>query len=160
MSGLKKQVYGYNQAGELIHEFKSTADAERSLGLYTGSVSEYITKHKRPYKGVLWGYEKRNGTDLKKVPQPSQSFNYMNENELKQKHDQFTILMNEVKKIPEGRFIEESQILRKAGLWGKPGYRSTSDRPEFKQFRGKADGTVYFGHEKSIQKLKMEGVLS
>jgi hypothetical protein len=67
--------------------------------------------------------------------------------------------MNEIKQIQKGKFIEESQLLRKAGLWGKSGYRATVSRSEFNEYRGKADGTVYFGHPDRIQFLKSQGVL-
>lgn len=160
--GLKKPVYGYNSGGELVYQFDSAAEAERSLNYYQGAITEYISKHDGKYKGITWTLSKKESAPIfiNRKPEPQQSFVYMSETELRKKHDLYTILMNEVKQIPDGKFIEESQLLRKAGLWGKPGYRSTSDRPEFKPYKGKADKTIYFGSQKSIEKLKMEGVLS
>lgn len=166
----KKKVYGYDKNLALIHEFETATEAEAALGLYTGAVYESAVRFKRPFKGIQWSYKPIEtltvrDAEIKNEPNPKQHTSvknpiYMTESELKTKHDQYTILMNAIRQIPDGMFIEESKLLKNAGLWGKPGYRSTTDRPEFRDYKGKADGVVYFGSEKSVKKLKMEGVLS
>ena len=84
----------------------------------------------------------------------------ISETDLRRKHDMFYIILAFVKKIQIGKFIEESQMLKEVGLYGKPRYRDAISRVELKDYKGKVDGTTYYGHSESIQKLKNEGVLS
>lgn len=83
----------------------------------------------------------------------------ISENELRQKHDMFFIIFTHVKQIPIGKYIEESQLLKELGLYGKARYRDAISRSELKDYKGKVDGTVYYGSVESISKLKSEGVL-
>jgi hypothetical protein len=77
---------------------------------------------------------------------------------LRQKHDMFFIIQNRLKQIPKGFYMEESQLLKDLGLYGKPRYKDALARVE-KDYRGKVDGSIYYGHPESIRKLKNEGVL-
>lgn len=83
----------------------------------------------------------------------------LSEADLRKKHDKYFIVMSFLKDIPDGRFIDESTMLRQLSLYGKPGYREAISRPELKDFRGKVDGVIYYGSANSIKKLKQEGVL-
>jgi hypothetical protein len=85
--------------------------------------------------------------------------NIITENELREKHDMFFRIQAFVKKIPDGRFIDESSLLRELSLIGKPRYRDALSRPELKDFKGRVDGVYYYGSHNSIKKLKSEGVL-
>jgi hypothetical protein len=82
------------------------------------------------------------------------------ESELRQKHDMFFNIFKRVKEISRGLFIEENQLLKELGYQGKPRYKDAIARDELKIYRGKVDGTIYYGHPDSIDKLKKEGVLS
>jgi hypothetical protein len=83
----------------------------------------------------------------------------MSEEQLRQKHDMFFMVFTYVKAIPPTKFVEEGQLLRELGLVGKPRYRDAITRPELREYKGKVDGTVYYGSIESIKKLKSEGVL-
>jgi ribosomal protein L37E len=83
----------------------------------------------------------------------------LSEEQLRQKHDMFFMVFSYVKKIPTGKYVEESQMLRELSIIGKPRYRDSISRPELKEYRGKVDGTIYYGELQSIKKLKNEGVL-
>lgn len=83
----------------------------------------------------------------------------VSESQLREKHDKFFIIMNFLRAIPEGNFIDEGQLLKEVKLLGKPGYRDALAREEIKPYKGKVDGTTYYGAIKSINKLKTEGVL-
>jgi hypothetical protein len=83
----------------------------------------------------------------------------LTEADLRNKHDMYFIIHRHVQKIPVGKFLEENQMLKDLGFYGKPRSKDAVSRPELKQYRGKVDGTVYFGHPESIRKLKQEGVL-
>ena len=85
---------------------------------------------------------------------------YITEDQIRQRHDMFYKLKKALESINAGEFIEEQKVLKQLGMWGKPGYRSAVEANEIKAYRGKADGTVYYGHPERIQALKEEGVLS
>ena len=83
----------------------------------------------------------------------------ISEDELRCKHDMFFIILSYVKNISGGSFIEETKMLKELTLYGKPRYRDAISRAELKAYKGKVDGTVYYGHPDSIHKLKSEGIL-
>jgi hypothetical protein len=82
------------------------------------------------------------------------------EQELRQKHDMFFNILKRVKEISKGWFIEENKLLKELSYQGKPRYKDALAKEELKPYRGKVDGTTYYGHPDSIAKLKQEGVLS
>ena len=82
----------------------------------------------------------------------------LSEAQLRERHDMFFIIMTYLQKIQKGMFIEESQMLKDLGLYGKARYREALSRLE-KEYRGKVDGTIYYSNPESISKLKSEGVL-
>lgn len=98
-------------------------------------------------------------TEGSQLPKPSLPTGVVSEAQLRKKHDKFFIIMTFLNGIPEGNFIEEAQMLKELKLLGKPGYREVLTREEIKPYKGKVDGTVYYGSTKSINKLKTEGVL-
>lgn len=49
-----RRVYQYSLEGELIKEFPSTMEIERTLGIYHCLISRAIAE-KKPLKGYLWG---------------------------------------------------------------------------------------------------------
>jgi hypothetical protein len=175
MKGTK--VYVYKETGEFFDEFDSFRQAEETLGLYRNLIYEYLRGlRKYPVKGFVFSKHKAEifpGEILKKrevvkpknnqkiiIPETNGNIQFLSEADLRKKHDMFFILKSELNILQKGQFIEETKLIRKIGLWGKPGFRTVIDAPEVKLYKGKADGVIYFGHPESINKLKNEGVLS
>lgn len=155
------------ETGKYVRPFKSYGELEQELGLYRGYVYEFLKgKNKRAkvlistqkydtYPGVTSVPEVRK-EEPKQAPQ---SDLLLSETDLRQKHDMFYKVLSFVKEIPGGMFVEESKMLRQLGILGKPRYRDIISREELKEFRGKVDGTIYYGSPASIKKLKSEAVL-
>lgn len=161
-----KSIYMYdNITGELVREFKSQTDAERSLGLYRGAVGDALKGKNNKHK-LLFSREKYDKFALntdginteKKQASASIQLSTLSEKDLREKHDMYYIIQSFISKIPEGEYIEETSMLRHLSLWGKPRYREALARIE-KDNKGKVDGTTYYGSITSIRKLKQEGVL-
>lgn len=55
-----KKVYQYTIDGELVNEWKSTMDVQRTLGYKNSCISSCCrkTKYNHTYKGFVWSYEK------------------------------------------------------------------------------------------------------
>lgn len=172
--GKPQTIHYYDPTtGKYVKSYDSFADLEREQGWYRGAVSE-ILKGKNNKKKPLVSLEKYDinpffaGTEhgpepeiipaWKPVPLKG-SDGMLSEAELRKKHDMFYQILSFVKGLPEGKYVEETSMLRQLTLFGKPRYREALSREDLKQFKGKVDGTVYYGNPNSIQKLKREGVL-
>jgi ssDNA-binding Zn-finger/Zn-ribbon topoisomerase 1 len=81
------------------------------------------------------------------------------ESDLREKHDMMFRLKKFLQALPRGEFIEEVELLKELCMFRKPGYKQAVEHPDIKPHRGKADGTIYYGHPDSIRTLKQEGVL-
>jgi hypothetical protein len=163
-----KEIHQYDsETGAYIKSFPSQNVAEKELHMYRGAIAD-ILKRKITRPGMkLFSKVKYDvypeftpsnfvtSTPAAKIPAGTT----ITEQQLREKHDMFFQIMTYVQRIPCGRFIEEGQMLRELAIAGKPHYKDCLGRPELKNFRGKVDGTVYYGPEDSIKKLKGEGVL-
>lgn len=80
------------------------------------------------------------------------------EAEIREKYDKKYIVQKHAKMIKEGEFYDEDSFIRFCSLNPRvPGFRKALDSPEFKIYKGKADGDVYWGHPSSVEKLKNDG---
>lgn len=61
--------------------------------------------------------------------------------------------------IPLKTFFVESDVIINAGLKGMA-YRGILDGNDFKDYKGKAGGKVYWGHPESIKEMKEKAVLT
>lgn len=167
--GKPQTIHYYDPTtGKYVKSYDSFADLEREQGLYRGAVSE-ILKGKCKKRERLVSLEKHDVHPLyfhktepvTVEPTPPKIINegLLSEAELRKKHDMFYQILSFVKGLPEGKYVEETSMLRQLTLFGKPRYREALSREDLKQFKGKVDGTVYYGNPNSIQKLKREGVL-
>jgi len=167
-----KEVYLYDpQTKKLIREFESQRDAEKEFGLYRGAVSDCIRRgmNRNKYlfsniKSDFYPDRPKRIFNIKEIlsKEPSlvgEPINALSEEDLRKKHDKYFIVLSFLKEVPDGKYIDESSMLRQLSLYGKPGYREAISRPELKDFKGKVDGVVYYGSMNSIKKLKQEGVL-
>lgn len=97
------------------------------------------------------------------VPETEQSaiqdFTFVDEVQLMEKHNFFYIFESFLKSIPKGKFARETDVLRHLNMSGKPGYRQVVEHPDYKVYRGTADGIVYYGHPESIEKMKQKTTL-
>ena len=163
-------IYMYDpKTGKYKDKAESYRELEEKYGLYKGAVSDGLRRpvnairarrllvSKQKYD-VHPAYLDNGNVEPEQIktliPQGT-----LTEEQLRKKHDMFFIVFEYVKNIPEGKFVEESQMLREVGLLGKPRYRDAISRHELKEFKGKVDGTIYYGNQESIKKLKLEGVL-
>ncbi|GEM_PF-5501187 len=159
------EIYLYDpQTKKLLKEFTSQRLAERELGLYRGAISDYLRKGINRSKYLFCRtkadyYPESNASVEVIENQEITLINTLSEDELRQKHDMFFIILSFVKNIPEGRYVDEATMLRQLSLIGKPRYREALARIELKDHRGKVDGVIYYGSMNSIKKLKQEGVL-
>ena len=155
------QIHFYNKEdGTFLKSFPSQTSAEKEFNLYRGAIADMlrrkgtgkmlVSKEKHDIHPLFATSEsqKRKGPDK-----------LLSEIELRQKHDMFFMVHSFVKDIPEGKFIEESIMLKQLEILGKARYRDAISRPELKDYKGRVDGTTYYGSPDSIKKLKSEGVL-
>ena len=166
------EIYLYDrQTGKYIKPIPSMRSLEREYGLYRGAVQDILNGHGGIGKKFLVSREKHDFHPLffsKKDDAPtvistdeplSPGEVLLSENELRHKHDMFFKVISFVKGIPDGKYIEETAMLRQLGMIGKPRYKDAITRPELKDYKGKVDGVTYYGTQSSIVKLKQEGVL-
>ncbi len=91
--------------------------------------------------------------------------NYITEAELRQKYDIRAIVMHALGSIPEKDkygervFYPDAEFVRQFGLQGRTGYRSVLEDSPSAPYRGRAQGRTIWGHPRSIQLMKDEGVL-
>lgn len=170
--GKPREIHLYDSAtGEYVTTYRSQRELERENGMYRGAISDMLTG-KTKLKLLIStekydfhpSFEATNQKPPQEIPQEAkpvkiQDNGLMSEAELRKKHDMFYMIFSFVKGIPEGKFVEETNMLRQLTLLGKPRYRDALSRAELKQFKGKVDGVTYYGASGSIQKLKSEGVL-
>lgn len=178
-----KSIYVYDiRTGELKQTFCSGRDMEKQFELYRGASLKIQKTHQGKFEDWIISKEKYDLFPLNtlsekilpyvrlKKPLPPAFVsppmekeqvpgNVLSEDQLRQKHDMFFIVRSYIDKLPVGQFIEEAQMLRELGLYGKPRYRDAITRTELRDNKGKVDGTTYYGHIDSIRKLKQEGVL-
>ncbi len=81
----------------------------------------------------------------------------LSERQLRELYDIRSIVMRELSELREGEFWRDGDFTRK--FQGKAGYRSVLESAEASAYKGKASGQVFWGHPKSIQKMKCDGVL-
>ena len=168
-----KEVHKYDpKSGDYMDTYASGAIAESKHGLmpYSSSIGHAIRKGRKA-AGFFWSFEKRDNyfkperepLEMKaENPTKENQHDFLDEDEIRRKHDLFSILQNEIKQIPRGKFIEEERLLRRLGIYGKPGSKKACEKikHEMPENRGKADGIIYYGHSESVSKLKSEGVLT
>lgn len=168
--GSPKEIHLYDSVtGKYVKTYDSYAQLERENGFYRGAVSDILKSKVKPK--ILISKEKNDvhPSFLSNAPEPMVSEvikpvkthegGLLSEAELRKKHDMFYQIFSFVKSIPEGKFVEETTMLRQLTLLGKPRYKEALAREDLKQFKGKVDGTIYYGNPNSIHKLKSEGVL-
>lgn len=148
-----KSVQSFDDEGNLVKTYQSVKDAETEMGLACGSISKVLNSKIRA-RGYFW--RAKNGHE----PVKEVSEIYVTEQQLHERHDMLYRIMLELEKIPEGAYIEESVLLKKLGILGKPGYRSAVEHPDLKKYKGKVDHVVYYGHPESIERNKTKGLLS
>ena len=162
--GMSKEIHLYDLAtGKYVKSYNSQSQLENELGLYRGATGDFfrgkmkrilISKEKHEVHPLFDGMQVVIPTTAKE-----QTTGLLSEEELRQKHDMFYQIYGFVRNIPDGKFAEETSMLRQLALLGKPRYREALSRPDLKPYRGKVDGMTYYGSQNSIQKLKGEGVL-
>lgn len=169
MENTKKEVHLYNSDGSYCKSFESQSFMESQLGIYRGAVRDIlnnrvknpkllISEIKAPkYPGVLPQQKSLDSPIVQKTA--SEKKMLLSEEDLRKKHDMYFMILSFLKSIPAGNYIDESSMLRQLSLYGKPRYREALSRQEIKDYRGKADGVIYYGSVHSIKKLKDEGVL-
>ena len=81
----------------------------------------------------------------------------LSEQELREMYDIKAIVMRELKELKEGEFWRDADFTRK--FQGKAGYRPVLESADASLYRGKASGQVFWGHPRSISKMKNDGVL-
>lgn len=166
--GKPKTIHYYDPiTGKYVKSYDSFADLEREHGLYRGAVSEILKGKCKKREGQV-SLEKHDvhplfskAEPVIELPTPPKINNegLLSEAELRKKHDMFYQVFSFVKGLPEGKFVEETSMLRQLTLYGKPRYKDALSRAELKDFKGKVDGVTYYGASTSIGKLKREGVL-
>lgn len=95
----------------------------------------------------------------KKAPEKPTLSNLLTETDLRKRHDNAYKITKVASEIKEGVFVEEQTFIQQCKIKQHAGYRRIIERPEYDQYHGKADGLVYWGHPKSIKKMKQEGIL-
>jgi hypothetical protein len=160
------EIHQYDiQSGKYLMSFPSQRDFEREKCIYRGSVVD-IMKQGGRRRDLLISTERHEihpsflpdshkGLIKEEIPKTSM----LSEDELRIKHDMYYQIQLFIKDIPEGKFVEESSMLKQLSLLGKARYRDAISRPELKEYKGRVDGTTYYGSPASIKKLKSEGIL-
>lgn len=166
--GKPQTVHYYDPTtGKYVKSYDSFADLEREHGLYRGAVSEILKGKCNKRKGLvsLEKYDinplfvQTEPVTIEPTPPKINNEGLLSEAELRKKHDMFYMIFSFVKGLPDGKFVEETSMLRQLTLYGKPRYKDALSRAELKDFKGKVDGVTYYGASTSIGKLKREGVL-
>lgn len=152
-----KSVQSFDNEGNLVKTYQSVKEAETEMKLACGSISKVLNSNIRA-RGYFW--RAKNGEVKTDVAKTDVSDIYVTEQQLHERHDMLYRIMLELEKIPEGAYIEESVLLKKLGILGKPGYRSAVEHPDLKKYKGKVDHVVYYGHPESIERNKTKGLLS
>lgn len=89
---------------------------------------------------------------------PLSAKNVISMTELKQRHDVDFKVMEALKGLKKDEFIEKDELIRRVGL--RPGYpRMSATIDSYKEYFGRADSKMYWGHPEDIAQLKEEGTL-
>lgn len=79
--------------------------------------------------------------------------------ELRAKHDVDYIVLQTLEKLEKNRYYEKDEVRQMTGL--RAGYPGLSTALEAcKDYYGKADGKVYYGHPESINEMKSQAILT
>ncbi len=79
--------------------------------------------------------------------------------ELRSRHDVDFKVLKALKALRKGEFIEKDEVIRRIGL--RAGYpRLSATLDSHKEYFGKADSKIYWGHPEEIAELKEEQILS
>lgn len=166
------EIHKYDiQSGKHSGVFPSFGIFEKEHGLYRGSVRDILKYNGGKRNNILISIERHdihplyNGVPLNKLIEPIKvkderpKENLLSEDELRIKHDMYYMIQIYLNGMPDGKFVEESAMLRQLSLLGKPRYREALSRHELKEYKGRVDGVTYYGSPASIKKLKSEGIL-
>jgi len=94
------------------------------------------------------------------LPPQNSKFKGLSESEIRAKHDTKFILSQVVKKLERGLYITDADFIKQCDIKSHVGYRQMLDDPDFKKYKGKAGGIIYWSHPESIEKMKNEGILT
>ena len=83
----------------------------------------------------------------------------ISESELRQRHDVRFQATKAAESLKDGTFLTQAEFVQLAKIRPGAGYRDVIEHTDYEKYRGKAGGTVYWGHPEGIRKLKEEGVL-
>ena len=174
---VKNNLYVYDETTKkLVNEFPSFSAAEREFCLRNNWFVDYFrgkAQNRLPYlysrikadeypESILVSKREiskempKKEEEVKKILPPSVT---LSEDQLRKKHDMYYMIFTYLRQLKEKQYIEETQMLRDLGLISKPRLRDALNRPELKEYRGKADGVIYYGQPGSIKHLKSEGIL-
>lgn len=79
--------------------------------------------------------------------------------ELRARHDVDYIILQTLEKLEKNRYYEKDEVRQMTGL--RAGYPGLSAALEaHKDYYGKADGKVYYGHPESINEMKSQAILT
>ena len=169
----EKEIHFYDpKTGAYLNSYPTYREAERTLNLYRNAVSDLLRRRRKGgkflcsriktdvYPGFVPSMDHHDALPINEGSEFVKPMSGMlTEEQLRKKHDMLFMVLSSVKSLTKKEFIEETQMLRDLGLLGKPRYRDILTRSELKDYHGKADGVVYYGHPDSIRRLKQEGVL-
>lgn len=132
-----------------------TLAAIKELGITRKAVTKKLHAIAATSKPLVYGNGNSPCGDDKKP-----SFKGFSESEIRAKHDTKFILSNVVKKLERGLYIADVDFIKQCDIKSHVGYRQVLDDPEFKKYKGKASGIIYWSHPDSILKMKDEGILT
>jgi hypothetical protein len=127
------------------------------FGISRKRVTQAILDIGRSREPLVYG--KENISSPENPVQNIKKFKGLSESEIRAKHDLKYIFGQAVRKLEKGLYITDADFIRQCDIKGT-GYRSTLDDPEFKRYKGRAGGIVYWSHPESIEKMKNEGILT
>lgn len=141
------------QAVDAVASYPSRAQAARALGIADTTLRDRLRAASR--RGIT-----ASGASVDAAPAPTSApAKTIGEAELRDRIDSAYRLEQHARKIPEGQYYEESELLRDARVLGRIG-RATLESERFARYRGRADGGKYYwGHPASVARLKSEGLL-
>lgn len=149
------------------NRFSTTSEMYTACVLETGSarkscINAYAEMNPRPVLGLQTIQADAVIPKDEAIPLPGHDateFTFIDELQLMEKHNAFYIFEMFLKSIPRGKYARETDVLRHLNMSGKPGYRQVIDHPDYKIYKGAADGIVYYGHPESIEKMKQKTTL-
>jgi len=113
---------------------------------------------KQKYKCTECGYNYEDGV-TPRVAGPKVKSTFISMGELRRRHDVDYKVEEALKNLKKDEFIEKDELIKRIGL--RPGYpRLSATIDAHKEYFGKADSKIYWGHPEDIELLKDEGTLS